>query len=68
VKVRISETAAADLRAIGEYIGEDSCRPSVTFVRELREKCRDLGTLPHGWPLGRASLIRVSASACTGGI
>ncbi len=51
MKVRFSDRAEADLEAIGDYIELDNPRRAFTFVRELRARCRDIGSFPLSCPL-----------------
>lgn len=41
-----SRKAEQDLEDIADYIAADNPRRAVSFVRELRERCFALGTLP----------------------
>lgn len=42
--------AEGDLEAIADYIAEDNPSRAVTFVQELREKCRWLTEMPRSAP------------------
>lgn len=44
--VVFSPKAEHDLEDIADYIAADNPRRAVSFVRELRERCFALGTLP----------------------
>jgi len=44
--VVFSRKAEQDLEDIADYIAADNPRRAVSFVRELRERCFALGTLP----------------------
>ncbi|RWK57011.1 type II toxin-antitoxin system RelE/ParE family toxin [Mesorhizobium sp.] len=43
--------AEADLEAIGDHIAFDSPLRAVTFIRELRDDCLELRTMPERYPL-----------------
>jgi toxin ParE1/3/4 len=47
VKPVFSGKAARNLEDIADYIAADNPRRAVSFVRELRERCLALGTLPE---------------------
>ncbi|MCL2657540.1 MAG: type II toxin-antitoxin system RelE/ParE family toxin [Betaproteobacteria bacterium] len=49
--VRILPAAEAELEAIGDYIARDNPRRTVSFVRELRDKCLSLADMPLAFPL-----------------
>jgi toxin ParE1/3/4 len=49
--VRLLPAAEAELEAIGDYIALDSPARAVAFVRELREKCMSLASMPLLFPL-----------------
>jgi addiction module RelE/StbE family toxin len=51
VKVEITDRATADLREIGRWIARDNRPRSLTFVGELRERCRAIGSRPRTYPL-----------------
>lgn len=42
--------AEEDLESIADYIAEDNPSRAVTFVQELREKCRMLAEMPKSAP------------------
>ena len=44
--VVISRRARADLRSIADYIAADNPSRAVSFVAELRERCRSLSETP----------------------
>ncbi len=48
---RFSRKAEADLDEITAYIARDNPARAVSFVRELRERCRRLVTFPEAAPL-----------------
>ncbi|WP_258608959.1 type II toxin-antitoxin system RelE/ParE family toxin [Mesorhizobium sp. AR10] len=43
--------AETDLEAIGDHIALDSPLRAVTFIRELRDDCMGLQTMPTRYPL-----------------
>ncbi|HVB67093.1 MAG TPA: type II toxin-antitoxin system RelE/ParE family toxin [Acetobacteraceae bacterium] len=49
--VPISAEAEADLESIGDDIARDNPTRAVSFVQELRAKCRDLSDMPDAFPL-----------------
>lgn len=49
--VELSAEAEADIEAIGDYIARDNPMRALSFTRELRDKCLELGALPSGFPL-----------------
>lgn len=51
MKVVLTDAAVADLIRIGWFIREDNPARAVTFVAELEERCRNLETAPHAYPL-----------------
>jgi toxin ParE1/3/4 len=51
MKVVITDTAYADLLHIGRTIRADNPMRAETFVDELYERCRSLGTMPLAFPL-----------------
>jgi toxin ParE1/3/4 len=42
--------AAKDLESIADYIAEDNPSRAVTFIQEIREKCRLLAEMPKSAP------------------
>ena len=42
--------AEEDLESIADHIAEDNPSRAVTFVQELREKCRVLAEMPKSTP------------------
>lgn len=46
-----SPEAEADLQGIGDYIAADSPGRALSFVRELRERCRAIAAHPRAAPL-----------------
>jgi toxin ParE1/3/4 len=46
-----SRLAEADLEAIGDYIANDNPRRALSFVRELRDRCRAIVGHPRAAPL-----------------
>ena len=49
--VVLTETAIADLIAIGRYIKTDSPQRAKTFVAELESRCHQLGAMPTAFAL-----------------
>lgn len=49
--VHISYAAITDLEQIADYIAKDNPQRALSFVRELREKCFNLGCMPKAYPL-----------------
>jgi plasmid stabilization system protein ParE len=49
--VVLTETAIADLVAIGRYIATDNPQRARTFVAELQSRCYQLGTMPKAFAL-----------------
>lgn len=49
--VVLTDEAESDLETIAEYIARDSVATALSFVHELREKCRTLTDAPRGYPL-----------------
>lgn len=48
---RFSRRAQADIEEIGDYIARDNPRRAVTFIEELRARCRQLVDQPQAAPL-----------------
>lgn len=46
-----SSLAELDLEEIGDYLANDNPRRAVSFVRELREQCAKIVTMPLAAPL-----------------
>lgn len=55
----VTAAAEADLEAIGDYIAEHNPARAVSFVRELRKRCRRLREFPQAYPL-HAELAEVA--------
>jgi plasmid stabilization system protein ParE len=51
VKVILSRNAERDLEEIGDWISHDNPERAVSFVAELREACKAIGSSPRGYPL-----------------
>lgn len=51
MKVRLTQEAEADLKAIGDYIARDNPVQALAFIRELRAKCLSVGNAPLAFPL-----------------
>jgi toxin ParE1/3/4 len=47
----ISPLAERDLEEIGDYIAKDNPARAVTFIRDLRDRCTQLGDYPEAAPL-----------------
>jgi plasmid stabilization system protein ParE len=50
-KVSFSSEAKASFREIALYIAGDNKTRAISFVRELRAKAQQLGTMPLAFPL-----------------
>jgi toxin ParE1/3/4 len=46
-----SRLAEADLETIGDHIAKDNPRRALSFVRELRDRCRAIVRYPRAAPL-----------------
>lgn len=51
MKVYFSDRAQADIEAIADYIARDNRKRALSFARELRKRCRDIGLFPLSCPL-----------------
>jgi plasmid stabilization system protein ParE len=51
VRVVFAKEAEADLEEIGDYIAKDNARRALAFVRELRGRAQDIGSMPRAFPL-----------------
>ena len=51
MKVGFSRNAERDLEESGDWIAQDNPNRAVSFVAELREACRAIGSSPRGYPL-----------------
>jgi toxin ParE1/3/4 len=61
-KVKITETAQADLSAIWDYIAVSSPQNAMRFVEELEEKALSLGHFPQRHPvIPESELLRTRA-------
>ncbi|MEJ1967384.1 MAG: type II toxin-antitoxin system RelE/ParE family toxin [Rhizomicrobium sp.] len=49
--VVLSDAAEADLEAIGDWIARDAPFRAVSYVRELRQACDQLGDMPRAFPV-----------------
>jgi plasmid stabilization system protein ParE len=49
--VRIAASAIRDLEEIGDYIAQDNPERALSFVRELRDACLGLASMPAAFPL-----------------
>ena len=50
MKVLFTEPAEEDLESIGDWIAQDHPERAVSFVRELRQSCADIGRWPLAHP------------------
>jgi len=50
LKVLFTEAAESDLEEVGDWIAKDNPGRAMTFVRELRRSCVDIGPRPLGYP------------------
>ncbi|MEA3000928.1 MAG: toxin ParE1/3/4 [Sphingomonadales bacterium] len=53
MRVRITRSAERDLDEIAAWIAAENPSRAASFVRELREKCLNLGSQPKRYPLVR---------------
>jgi plasmid stabilization system protein ParE len=51
MKVVVSREAEADLVEIALFIAQDNKARALSFTRELRHAARQLGEMPHAFPL-----------------
>lgn len=51
MRVVLSKEARADLTRIGDRIAADNPVRASSFTHELREKARQIGDMPRGFPL-----------------
>lgn len=51
MRCRFTPLAEADLEAIGDYVAKDNPRRALTFVQEMRERCRKIVHMPRAAPL-----------------
>jgi toxin ParE1/3/4 len=51
VRVVISDTAQAELQAIGDWIAIDNPARAVSFMKELRDAARGLADMPLRFPM-----------------
>jgi toxin ParE1/3/4 len=49
--VVVTPAAEADLESIGDYIAAHNPARAVTFIRELRGQCLELGEMPEAFAL-----------------
>lgn len=59
MKVTFSDAVKRDLDAILRYIGSDNPRRAVSFVREIRNHCMQLGSFPESYPVFAGDIRRV---------
>jgi toxin ParE1/3/4 len=50
MRFRFSRRAEVDIEEIGDFIARDNPRRAVTYVAELRERCRRLAEFPEAAP------------------
>jgi toxin ParE1/3/4 len=50
VKVILSRSAERDLEEIGDWIAQDNPERAASFVAELTEACRAIGSRPRAYP------------------
>ncbi len=50
MQLRFSQLAEADIEAIGDFIARDNPERAVTFIQDLRTRCRHLAALPRSAP------------------
>ncbi|MBV8186172.1 MAG: type II toxin-antitoxin system RelE/ParE family toxin [Alphaproteobacteria bacterium] len=50
MRVSFTEPAEEDLEAIGDWIVRDNPDRAITFVRELRRSCLQIGSRPRSYP------------------
>jgi toxin ParE1/3/4 len=51
MQYRFSRQAERDIEAVGDFIARDNPRRAVTFIAELRDRCRRIAELPRAAPL-----------------
>jgi len=51
MRFRFSRRAEADIEEIGDYIARDNPARAITFIAELRARCRGLTDFPEAAPL-----------------
>lgn len=51
MRVAYSYRSLSDLRELGDWIAKDSPRRALSFVRELRARCRGLADFPERFPV-----------------
>lgn len=51
MRFRFSRQAETDITEIGDYIARDNPARAVSFVRELRARCRQLTDFPEAAPV-----------------
>lgn len=50
MRLLISPRAARDLEEIGDYIARDNPQRAVTFIREIRDHCKEASLSPLLYP------------------
>ena len=62
MKIVLANTAEADLEDIADHIAMDNPARALSFVRELRARCRAIADRPRAWPMmpdrGRGEIRR----------
>ncbi|HEY0524023.1 MAG TPA: type II toxin-antitoxin system RelE/ParE family toxin [Stellaceae bacterium] len=51
MRFRFSRRAEIDIEGIGDFIARDNPRRALSFVMELRSRCRALADFPEAFPL-----------------
>lgn len=51
MKVILSDNAERDLEAIGDWIAQDNPARAISFVEELLQACREIGSAPRSFPM-----------------
>jgi toxin ParE1/3/4 len=51
MRLRFSRQAERDIEEIGDFIARDNPRRAVTFIAELRDRCRRIVEFPRAAPL-----------------
>ncbi|MEX0852084.1 MAG: type II toxin-antitoxin system RelE/ParE family toxin [Bauldia sp.] len=51
MRVRLTDAALDDLTSIGRYIMEAGSDRGEAFVREIEQRCLELGFMPEAYPL-----------------
>lgn len=51
MNLRFTEAAETQLEEIGDYIAQDNPERAITFIQDMRERCRSLSAFPSRFPL-----------------